>query len=578
MQQLLTANTVSRLPVEDTSAVSNRRILVIDDNESIHMDYRKILTTSHSDVDSDLQDLSDSLFGETTVVSEEPEFEIHSAHQGEEGCDLVRRSLEENKPFAMVFVDMRMPPGWNGLETMERLWEADPNLQIVICTAFSDNSWTKINDRVKYRERLLILKKPFDSIEVRQLAIALTLKWNLERQAQQKLRAIVETARDGIITFDGEGDICSCNRASCRIFGYAREELVGCNLAVFLAESDRLTGSQFLQLQQDQGQGSEPASQELEGCRADGSPVPLLVSVSGFATESGPMYAMIIRDLTEYKRLQRELSKAKKLESIGELAVGIAHEINAPMQDVNDNLEYLKTSCESLLDVVGAFEDNLEQSGPPIPWDGRIQRTEEAKSQNDFLRLCDHLGPAIDESLEGVRGVIEIVHAMKEFSHLGPAEKTPADVNKAIQSTVTITRNRWKLVADTQLELDPNLPLVNCRLGEINQVLLNLVINATDAIAEKIATDGNGKGRISIRTRRENEWAIIEVEDTGCGIPQENIPHIFDPSFTTKHVGKGTGQGLTITHDIVVNKHQGKLHVVSTPGKGSTFVVQVPCG
>ena len=133
-------------------------------------------------------------------------------------------------------------------------------------------------------------------------------------------------------------------------------------------------------------------------------------------------------------------------------------------------------------------------------------------------------------------------------------------------------------MADTQLDLDPDLPLVTCRLGEINQVLLNLVINATDAIAEKVATVDNDQGRISIRTRWENEWAIIEVEDTGCGIPQENIPCIFDPSFTTKQVGKRTGQGLAITHDIVVNKHLGQVKVVSTPGTGSTFVVQMPCG
>lgn len=575
MQQLLSEDTVNAPSADDACAVHNRRILLIDDNESIHADYRKILTNSSGDVDSDLQDLSASLFGETPTAPDELEFNVLSAHQGEEGRDMVRQSLEQNKPFAMAFVDMRMPPGWDGLETMEHLWEVDPNLQIVICTAYSDNSWKEINDRVKYRERLLILKKPFDSVEVRQLAIALTLKWNLEQQAKQKMRAIVETTRDGIITFDAEGDIRCCNRASCKIFGYGREELTVCKLSVLLAESDRVMGRQFQDNGFDQGQG-EPASQELEGRRADGSPVPLLVSVSSFATEDGPMYAMIVRDLTDYKQLQRQLLKAKKLESIGQLAAGIAHEINTPIQDVNNKLEYLKTSCESLLDVVDAFEENLEQSGEPISWDGRVQRAEQLKEQYDLGRVRDHLQPAIDESLAGVRSVLEIVRAMKEFSHPGPAEMSVADINKAIQSTLTITRNRWKKVAEMQLELDPALPQVHCRLAEINQVLLNLVVNAADAVAERAAVGSNKMGQITIRTRQEGNWAIIEVEDSGCGILPEHLSEIFDPDFTTKQVGKGTGQGLAITHDIVVNKLKGQLNVVSTPGKGTTFVVKFP--
>lgn len=135
---------------------------------------------------------------------------------------------------------------------------------------------------------------------------------------------------------------------------------------------------------------------------------------------------------------------------------------------------------------------------------------------------------------------------------------------------------RWKQVAELQLELAPSLPLVNCRSAEINQVLLNLVINAADAIAERIATSSSEKGRITIRTRHENDCAIVEVDDTSCGIPPPQLSEIFDPSLTTKQVGKGTGQGLAITHEIVVNKHGGKLNVASTPGKGTTFVVKFP--
>jgi PAS domain S-box-containing protein len=577
MQQMLITEPAERPSTGSVCADENRRILVIDDNESIHADYRKILTCDNGDVDSDFQDLSAALFGSPTTASEEEDFDVHSALQGEIGCNMVRKSLEELRPYAMAFVDMRMPPGWDGLETMEHLWEVDPDLQIVICTAYSDNSWKEINDRVKHRDRLLILKKPFDSVEVRQLAIALTLKWNLERQAKQKMRAIVETARDGIITFDAEGDICCCNRASCKIFGYASEELAGCHVAVLLAQPERLTGGQF-PLNNVETNQKEPLAQEVEGRRADGSTVPLLVSVTSFAGKSGPMYAMILRDLSEYKQLQRELSNARKLESFGRLAIGIADEIHDPMQGVNDNLEYLKSSCENLLDVVAAFEENLAQSGPPVPWDGRIQFAEALKSEHDFERLRRHLRPAIDESLEGVRDVIDVVYAMKEFSYLGPAEKEPADINKAVQSSVTLARNRWKTVADLRLELDPNLPSVNCRLAEINNVLLNLVLNASDAIAEKVGLDGSVKGRITIRTRFVAEAVAVDIEDTGCGIPTEILPHIFEPQFSTKQSDKGSGQGLAIAYDIVVNKHQGRLDVQSTGGEGTKFVVQLPCG
>lgn len=574
MQDLLSADAEHYLSSDEAGAVHNRRILLIDDNESIHADYKKILTSSGSEGDLDLQNLSASLFGETkpATIAEEIEFEISSAHQGEEGRDMVRRSLEEGRPFALAFIDMRMPPGWDGLETMERIWDVDPNLQIVICTAYSDNSWQEINDRVKYRERLLILKKPFDSVEVRQLAIALTLKWNLERQAKQKMRAIVETARDGIITFDAEGDIRCCNRSSCQIFGYGREELIGCNMAVLLAEAERLTGSELLAGNQP-GAAGEPAAQEMEGRRSDGSSVPLLVSVSSFHTQTGPMYAMIVRDLTEYKLLQRELSQAKKLETFGQMAMELAEGIHDPMKGVSDNLEYLKTSCENLLDVVGAFEQNLTRTGPPIPWDGRVQLAEEIKSTNDFERLREHLRPAIDESLEGVRNVIDVVRTMREFSQRGPAEMAPADINKAVESAVRVTRNRWKEVAEMELELDASLPPISCRLAEINQVLLNLIVNATDAIGEKYDATQQ-KGRITIRTRAANGAVCVDVEDTGPGIATENLSRIFDPAFTTK--AAGTGQGLAITHDVVVTKHSGRVAVDSRPGQGTKFTVELP--
>jgi len=165
---------------------------------------------------------------------------------------------------------------------------------------------------------------------------------------------------------------------------------------------------------------------------------------------------------------------------------------------------------------------------------------------------------------------------MKEFSHPGSDEKTPTDLNKAIENTVTVARNEWKYVADLATDFDETLPPVLCLPGEINQVILNMIVNASHAIADVVGDGANGKGNITIRTRKMKEWAEIAIEDTGAGIPEEIRQRIFDPFFTTKEVGKGTGQGLSIAHNVVVEKHGGSIDVASEPGKGTTFTIRLP--
>jgi signal transduction histidine kinase len=183
---------------------------------------------------------------------------------------------------------------------------------------------------------------------------------------------------------------------------------------------------------------------------------------------------------------------------------------------------------------------------------------------------------SIADSLDGVERVAQIVRAIKEFSHPGPLEKTPLNINRAIESTVLVCRNEWKYLADLTLNLDPDLPFVFCVAGDFNQVILNLVVNAAHAIGDVVSTNPGTKGKIEVSTHRDGEWAEIRISDTGSGIPEEVRPSIFNPFFTTKALGKGTGQGLAIAHNVIVQKHGGTITFETQVGVGSTFQVRLP--
>ena len=452
---------------------TNQRILVIDDNPAIHEDFSKILALN---TDQGLADAEADFFGEANSSDVQLSVQIDSASQGQEGLEKVISAISESRPYALAFVDMRMPPGWDGLTTIENLWEKAPDLQVVICTAYSDNTWSDICERLGKTDRLLILKKPFDNAEVCQLVLALTEKWSLTKQAKLKQEDL--------------------------------EKLV------------------------------EERTNKLREAEAS-------------------LYHM------------------QKLEAIGELAAGIAHEINTPMQFVNDNIEYLSECSEKLFEVIGAYHRNLHDEGSPKNWRDRIEEIQRLQELCRFDHMRREIPSAIEECLEGVHRVIDIVRAMKQLSHPGKDEKTSMDINSAIQSTATITKNRWKYAADLEMNLAPDLPQVGALSAEINQVLINLVVNAADAIAERYGESGE-KGKICIRTKKEADKVVIEVEDDGGGIPDDVKTKIFQPFFTTKEVGKGTGQGLAISHNVIVNHHHGSLEVQTEPEKGSCFIVKLP--
>jgi signal transduction histidine kinase len=287
-------------------------------------------------------------------------------------------------------------------------------------------------------------------------------------------------------------------------------------------------------------------------------------------------YEGMCEDITERIQLREQLLQAQKLESVGQLAAGIAHEINTPTQYIGDNTRFLKEAFEDLKSLLGNYERLLSANKCGTMPDEALQEIQAAIKRTDADYLLEEIPKAIDQSLEGVGRVAALVSAMKEFSHPDTKEKTLLDLNRAIGSTITVARNEWKYVSDMETEFDPSLPMVSCLPGEFNQVILNLIVNASHAIADVIKNGGPAKGMIKVRTLNCSEWAEVRIQDSGSGIPKDVQSRIFDPFFTTKEIGKGTGQGLAIARSVVVGKHGGTIHFETEEGKGTTFIIRLP--
>ena len=302
------------------------------------------------------------------------------------------------------------------------------------------------------------------------------------------------------------------------------------------------------------------------------------LNVLPILTESDSPTGFIITgaDVTERMGLELQLRQAQKLEAIGQLAAGIAHEINTPTQFVGHNIRFLKDSWDSIaefLNFCGTVQ--AECATGPVPPE-HLQQFSELHQKCDLEYLLKHIPDAIDNSLEGVSRVAKIVKGFKEFSHPGSEGKRVINLNQAIETTISVSRHEWKYCADLVTAFDADLPLVPCLVGEFNQVILNLIINSSHAIGSVVEKNGQGKGTITISTRRDGEWARIAVADTGAGIPVEIRSRVFEPFFTTKEVGKGTGQGLALAHAAIVNRHHGQLWFESELGQGTTFFIRLP--
>ncbi|WP_426109326.1 ATP-binding protein [Pseudomonas sp. TWR1-1-4] len=448
----------------------NRRLLLIDDTPSIHDDFRKILMPV-VETNQALDAMESALFGDTTKARA-PVFELHSAYGGEEGLQLLVTAMERKQPYALAFVDMRMPQGWDGAKTIEELWKVAPDLQVVICTAYSDYSWEDLLERLHAHDRLLILKKPFDNIEVQQMANTLANKWDMARRASLQTTHL--------------------------------EQLV------------------------------EQRTQALQ------------------------------MEIDERKHLESQLVQSEKLASLGQLAAGVAHEINNPVGFISSNLSTLEGYFNQLQQMLDAYQRAEALVTPP-------EQSEQLKAMRvglelDFLQ--EDIPVLIKESKEGIGRVVQIVKDLKNFSRVDNEQTWQfANLQQGIDSTLNIVASELKYKADVVKHYGA-LPEIECLASQLNQVVMNLVINAAQAM-------GPERGTITISTGVDSENVWLEVADNGYGIAPQTLQKIFDPFFTTKPVGEGTGLGLSLSYGIV-KKHRGDISVSSELGKGTTFRVVLP--
>ncbi len=404
------------------------------------------------------------------------------------------------------------------------------------------------------------------------------------RKAQEELqRTNVEMAQmvasipSFLIGLTPEGRIARWNRAAERIFGISREEVLGKQIDECGIQWDRPKISETIHLCQINNVATRLGDMRFQ--RPDGKEGFLGITVSAIegAQQKPPGILLLGNDTTQQKILESQLVQAQKLESIGQLAAGIAHEINTPAQYVGDNARFLLEAYGDLERVHELYDRLLVDLGAGNPTESLVHKIEEVVEEVDLGYIRQEVPKAVRQSLEGIERISRIVRAMKDFSHPGTDSKTDIDLNKAIESTITVARNEWKYVAEMVTDFDPALPFVPCLPAEINQVILNVIINAAHSVTDAMKEKGSEeKGTITVTTRALGEQAEIRISDTGTGIPENIRSKIFDPFFTTKEVGKGTGQGLAISRSVVVDKHGGTITFDSEIGRGTTFIVRLP--
>ena len=394
--------------------------------------------------------------------------------------------------------------------------------------------------------------------------------------ATDQLRRNLASLGETVLVCSPDGRITAANGAACMTLGYREDELVGNPLDTILGTA------RFAALLTRAERGASDGTSMIPGqdpqlLHKDGKQIAVSLSISLLRTAAGEAAGLICvaRDLSEHRRLEAELRQAQKLEAIGRLASGIAHEINTPTQFVSDCIYFVRDATRDLLSLIEKYQAAQAgfSSGELTP--DTLALLNAAEQEADLPYLVARLPMAIERALAGLSRITAIVRSMKVFAHPDQRQMEPVDLNQAVQSTLTVASNEYKYVAELETEFG-ELPQVTCHAGEINQAVLNLVINAAHAIADH-AKHGE-KGLIRVRTRRDGDSAVIAISDTGGGIPDSIQDRVFDPFFTTKEVGRGTGQGLSVARSVIVEKHRGQLSFESQRGQGTTFEIRLPLG
>jgi len=398
------------------------------------------------------------------------------------------------------------------------------------------------------------------------------------------VRSIFDNSPEGIYQTTRDGRYILANPALAAIYGYnspqeLMEQLTNIETQLYSEPGRRAEWQRRLD-QEKVVRGFESEVKCKEGSRKW-----ISETASAVTNEDGSLryYQGFVVDITAQKKARHEkglmevhLRQAQKLESVGQLAAGIAHEINTPIQYIGDNIHFVEEAFAGLNLLLADYKSLEDAAHANNITPELLARVEASSRTVDVSYLSREIPLAVHQSLDGVKHVAKIVLAMKEFSHPGDVEKSATDLNHAIETTLVVARNEWKYVAEVVTDLDPNLPKVECIASEFNQVILNLVVNAAHAIKDVLTNVEGAKGTIRITTRREGANVRIDISDTGGGIREEVRHRIFEPFFTTKEVGKGTGQGLAMARSTIVNKHGGQLSFESTVGMGTAFTIRLP--
>lgn len=404
-----------------------------------------------------------------------------------------------------------------------------------------------------------------------------------QKRAYKLINTLFDSVPDALIVIDKSGKITKVNVTAEELFGFTPGSMVNFRIEQIIDISHYDVAGEYQELSLlllDKYAGSPL---ETYGYKSSGEIFPATMNCKQIESEDGISILIVIRDLTDIKRVEADNKKMvvqmnlmQKMDSIGRLAAGIAHEINTPIQYIGDNIRFMRDVMMDGSELGDVIRELVEYEQQPDKLPALVSKLNTVQQKLDMDYLRTEVPKAFSQSLDGVERVSKIVMALKEFSHPGSEEKTHVNINHLIDSTVTVARNEWKYVAEMNLQLDPTLPLIPCLPDEFNQVILNLIINAAHAIAAKSTVQQGIKGEITISTAQIDTSVQIRVRDTGTGIPKKIHDKIFDPFFTTKPVGKGTGQGLAIAHSVIVEKHKGTLSFESEEGKGTTFIIHIP--
>jgi len=537
-----------------------QRVLVIDDNPSIHDDFRKILRSRA--VPSELDETKSALFGTPKIEPASITFELTHASQGEEGLECVQKALAEGRPFAVAFIDVRMPPGWDGIETTARIWEVDPSLQVIICTAYSDYTWDDIRRRFRESENLLILKKPFDNIEVLQFAYALTAKWKLMRSALTQIENLEEAVAERtkavqqseerfskafrrnplpmfIQTLEDER-ILDANPAFYQLIDRPPEDVLNRSLQELgLGDGARLKSGPTI-LDRSDSYSDNPTALKTR----TGEERRVLVFTERFEANGRPCRLVLMQDVTERMKIEADLRQAQKMEAIGQLAAGVAHDFNNILTVIQGQL-----SLALLSDDLGAST---------------------VKGLTQALKASERAGA--------------LTRQLLAFSRKQVMERKPLTLVSLFEQVKTMLLRLMGDHIEIRMEVPPDLPSVYADRCNIEQVLINLAVNARDAMpgggkltidAFKVQSDHRPANAPNPLIAPNGAFVCIRVKDTGQGMNEHTKARIFDPFFTTKEVGKGTGMGLATVHGII-KQHQGWIEVDTAPGQGTTFRVYLP--